>query len=117
MKHRQLRIAWSVGRGVVSLTLVALWTRNYWWNDSLTINQSNTSYFGLVSMSTDTIFVSYCGHVGGIWNGASGLLTPAVWKFIGGPPTVEEDEDNPGILGFSFTNAPLGLGRIFSVPY
>jgi hypothetical protein len=111
---RGIKITWTVICGIACLLLIVLWVRSYWWGDSLTVNQSNTSYFGLVSMSTDTIFVSSRGRVGGIWNGASGLLTPS-WKFTGGPITVEDDE--PGILGFSFTNAPLGLGRNFSVPY
>jgi hypothetical protein len=30
MKYRKLRIAWSVGCGVVCLLLVVLWVRSYW---------------------------------------------------------------------------------------
>jgi hypothetical protein len=34
MKYRKLRIAWSVGWGVLCLLLVALWVRSYWWRDT-----------------------------------------------------------------------------------
>ena len=30
MKHRKLRIAWSVGCGIVCLLLIVLWMRSYW---------------------------------------------------------------------------------------
>ena len=35
MKYRKLRIAWSVGWGVVCLLMIALWVRSYWWGDSV----------------------------------------------------------------------------------
>jgi hypothetical protein len=34
MKHRKLRIAWSVVWGVLAVLLVALWVRSYWWFDA-----------------------------------------------------------------------------------
>jgi hypothetical protein len=34
-RFRKLRIAWSVGWGVVCLLLIALWVRSYWWTDSI----------------------------------------------------------------------------------
>jgi hypothetical protein len=33
MKHRKLRIAWSVAWGVVALLLCVLWVRSYWYED------------------------------------------------------------------------------------
>jgi hypothetical protein len=33
MKFRKLRIAWSVGCGILCLLLVVLWVRSYWWMD------------------------------------------------------------------------------------
>jgi hypothetical protein len=30
MKHRKLRIAWSVAWGIVAVLLIALWVRSYW---------------------------------------------------------------------------------------
>jgi hypothetical protein len=38
MKYRKLRIAWSVAWGVVSLLLIVLWVRSYWWGDYLSVN-------------------------------------------------------------------------------
>jgi len=35
MKHRKLRIAWSVGWGVVAVLVLMLWVRSYWRWDSL----------------------------------------------------------------------------------
>ena len=35
MKHRKLRIAWSVAWGIVAVLLVALWVRSHWYaNDA-----------------------------------------------------------------------------------
>ena len=33
MKHRKLRIAWSVAWGIAAVMLIALWVRSYWWRD------------------------------------------------------------------------------------
>jgi hypothetical protein len=118
MRYRKLRIAFSVFCGLACVLLIVPWLRSYWWNDSVKINQSSTNYFGFLTMSADTIIASDRGRVGGIWNGASGLFTPSTWQISSGPPSIEDDNDpDPGILGFCFTNAPLGMGRIFSVPY
>jgi hypothetical protein len=35
MKHRKLRIAWSVVWGVVAVLLCVLWVRSYWIQDSI----------------------------------------------------------------------------------
>ena len=37
MKHRKLRIAWSVVWGIAAALLVALWVRSYWWADLISI--------------------------------------------------------------------------------
>jgi hypothetical protein len=33
MRFRKLRIAWSVGCGILCLLLIVLWVRSYWWWD------------------------------------------------------------------------------------
>jgi hypothetical protein len=33
MKHRKLRIAWSVAWGLLAVLLSVLWVRSYWWMD------------------------------------------------------------------------------------
>ena len=36
MRFRKLRIAWSVGCGLVAcVLLIALWVRSYWFDDSV----------------------------------------------------------------------------------
>jgi hypothetical protein len=35
MKHRKLRIAWSVAWGIVAMLLVALWVRSFYYLDSV----------------------------------------------------------------------------------
>jgi hypothetical protein len=35
MKYRKLRIAWSVGCGLLCLLLIALWVRSYWASDNV----------------------------------------------------------------------------------
>ncbi len=44
MKHRKLRIAWSVAWGIVAVLLVALWVRSYWVGDNIDMRR-----FGLAS--------------------------------------------------------------------
>jgi hypothetical protein len=36
MRFRKLRIAWSVGWGILCLLLIALWVRSYWYLDEFT---------------------------------------------------------------------------------
>jgi hypothetical protein len=35
MNYRKLRIAWSVGWGVLTVLLIALWVRSYRWQDQV----------------------------------------------------------------------------------
>ena len=34
MKYRKLRIAWSVGWGIIAVSLIGLWVRSYWVTDA-----------------------------------------------------------------------------------
>jgi hypothetical protein len=38
MKHRKLRISWSVAWGVLCVLLIAMWVRSYRWHDTLVFN-------------------------------------------------------------------------------
>ena len=49
MKHRKLRIAWSVAWGVVAVLLVALWVRSYWVGNVLRCPVTQTIAIRLVS--------------------------------------------------------------------
>ena len=112
MRYRKLRIAWSVFWGLAAVLLIVLWVRSYWGNDSIAIPQSTANYFGLVTMRTDTQIDSGRGRIGGVWNGASGLLTPSVW-IVSHEPLADDFE--PDGFGFEFTNSPIG--RVYSVPH
>ena len=37
MRFRKLRIAWSVGCGVLCALLIVLWVRSYWWTEVRTL--------------------------------------------------------------------------------
>jgi hypothetical protein len=43
MKYRKLRIAWSVGCGIVAVLLCVLWVRSYWRLEQLSTQPSNTA--------------------------------------------------------------------------
>ena len=62
MKHRKLRIAWSVICGTVAVLLVALWVRSYWWQDTLHVNyagRDTPNYSGTKSLNV----TSAQGHI------------------------------------------------------
>ncbi len=109
---RYLRIAFSATCLIACVLLIVLWVRSYWGNDSIAITQSTANYFGLVTMRTDTQIDSGRGRIGGVWNGASGLLTPSAWIISHEP--LADDFESDG-FGFEFMNSPIG--RIFSVPH
>ncbi len=51
MKHRKLRIAWSVAWGTVAVLLTVLWVRSYWWADVVTGDLNGFDYLNLKSDS------------------------------------------------------------------
>jgi hypothetical protein len=56
MKYRKLRIAWSVGCGVLCLLLIALWVRSYCWTHYLLV-QDSASQLIAVDVSPGTLSV------------------------------------------------------------
>ena len=53
MKHRKLRIAWSVAWGALVLLLVALWVRSYWAYDRFIGRHPN----GLIAYSNKGVYI------------------------------------------------------------
>ena len=49
MRFRKLRIAWSVGWGIMAVLLLALWVRGYWWLNQAQYKISNTESFVVLS--------------------------------------------------------------------
>jgi hypothetical protein len=43
MKYRKLRIAWSVGCGILCLLLIMLWVRSYLWHHTFSFNYRTTA--------------------------------------------------------------------------
>jgi hypothetical protein len=50
MSYHKLRIAWSVGWGIVCLLLIALWVRSYWWTDTIYYVQRPSHFLHLGSV-------------------------------------------------------------------
>jgi hypothetical protein len=51
MKHRKLRIAWSLGCGILCLLLIALWVRSYWSRDNY-----GFSFFGRQIIDANSMY-------------------------------------------------------------
>ena len=59
MRYRKLRIAWSVGCGIVAVLLIVLWVRSYFWMDAVrTTNHSATSFLGRLMIDTQYVLES-----------------------------------------------------------
>jgi hypothetical protein len=56
-KYRKLRIAWSVGWGIVAVLLVVLWARSYRWVEQLIVPISNNGAIGLGAMPGSAVIV------------------------------------------------------------
>ncbi len=78
MKHRKLRIAWSVAWGIVAVLSIALWVRSYWYSYHA-IRVIGTSYIncGLLegqaelSLDSDPTEISFLIRTNGYdWNGS-----------------------------------------------
>jgi hypothetical protein len=96
MKHGKLRIAWSMGWGIVGMLLVALWVRSYWRWDRVVKPQT-------------VVFESIRGQVG--VNNYPPYTQPwsQRWFLITYPGITEayaiwqESAPHPRKLGFDFT--------------
>ena len=58
MNQRKLRIAWSVGWGVVAVLLCVLWLRSYWRQDRIEGPWFNSSQFHVWSVRGELIYRS-----------------------------------------------------------
>jgi hypothetical protein len=72
MKHRKLRIAWSVGWGVVAMMLIVLWVRSYWWHEIFRYNGRNV----IAGVST------YAGGITAYWHVDRGF---GIWEYLRHP--------------------------------
>jgi hypothetical protein len=56
MRFRKLRIAWSVGCGVMCLLLIAMWVRSHYYLDECSTPISQTKWFGASSITGQLSF-------------------------------------------------------------
>jgi hypothetical protein len=70
MKHRKLRIAWSVGWGVVGLLLTVCWIRSQYYVDSISFPITDGRMLGLESNRNEVCMYSNNftpGYYGAAW--------------------------------------------------
>jgi hypothetical protein len=91
MNYRKLRIAWSVGWGILCLLLIVLWVRSHWKWDALSFPQG-----GISSMAGSTVI-----GLGEGWGGTD-------WRIH----TYELDSSDDPIRGFAWINDGGPAGRI-----
>lgn len=49
MKHRKIRVVWSVAWGLVAVLLCVLWARSYWWADAIWFVPVQSNAFRIMS--------------------------------------------------------------------
>jgi hypothetical protein len=97
MKHRKLRIAWSVAWGIACVLLIVLWVRSYWWVDIVYYRPASKTLF---LMRSDQGAVS-CGD----WSDRVGTM--------GDPPSLGWTRRRwPFREGTEVANCPL-FKRVF----
>ena len=67
MKYPKLRIAWSVGCGILCLLLIVLWVRSYWWADRLHGRIIGDRMFVVASKEGRTVLVGFQHHTPSNW--------------------------------------------------
>ncbi len=94
MKHRKLRIAWSVVWGVLAVPLIVLWWRSYWWAEQVTVPLPGGQGIG---------FLTIPGSLSVVIN--SSWETPP-WIVI--YSVIREDYSYPRFWGFFWRSTKMG---------
>ena len=103
MKHRNLRIAWSVACGIACIVLIALWVRTTY---------SCETIFGPVTSSSSLVITS---RQGGLGIGLTKSAAPK-WAYSANPPEVVPHRAYVTLLGFGYSN-PANEGVFLRVLY
>ncbi len=97
MKHRRLRIAWSVTWGIVAVLLIALWVRSYWCAEAFTQILSTNRQHGWGVKSSARNFpgnIEYCSD-----KFTSGSILSTGWRYGYWGKTISQmKEEHP--IGF-----------------
>jgi hypothetical protein len=122
MRFRKLRIAWSVGWGLLAVLLIALWVRSYWWYDRIAI-YSSTQAFGVASFHGELVYGS-----NSITNSSTKSLPWWYWSCEYITPVTRAPSDSyPKTMGFAWHSGewshytfiphwfPLAMATLFAV--
>jgi hypothetical protein len=95
LRYRKLRIAWSVGWGVICAMLIALWARSYWRMDYLT---------GMLTANRQIEIYSIQGRLSiGAWTEPTyAPLTHRSTSIAESQGTVRMLESKENLFGFAF---------------
>jgi hypothetical protein len=96
MKYRKLRIAWSVGWGVLCIALIVLWVRSYWRWDAFISKRSVKTTFGVISVGGRIAFTSV--------SDPPQFTTQQVTGFRSEPRSEFPDFLPEAVLGFCFVS-------------
>jgi hypothetical protein len=105
MRFRKLRIAWSLGWGVMAVLLIVLWVRSYWWYDSFAYFPTSRSY-GVGSIQGELVFAAtnFGPGLSSIklgpqpqWSAHSEYITPTT-----GFPLMRDGRPVPRTMGFGW---------------
>src|SRR6478736_9471608 len=108
MRFRKLRIAWSVGCGILCVLLIVLWVRSYRWCDTVYCQIRSPPSFGVVSIQSRL----FCGYE---QRGSSGtVIGMNSVPLQNGPSEDDELPLKPTPLGFNSVSIPLA--RMIEVP-
>ena len=108
MKYRNLRIAWSVGWGLLCLLLIALWVRSYWHEELIAIPVGASRLTGIGYVH---------GTVTAFWavESTATMNGPIIQSFPSGPQSrFERSPRYRGKLGFGVAYDPLFI--VMGVP-
>jgi hypothetical protein len=108
MKYRKLRIAWSVGCGILCLLLIALWVRSYSWAEAFSLPITGKHLLGVGSAQGGMSLIKsefVPGYYKSSWQFDRDSTTdPSIAK-------VYRPSNRPGFFGV------LDLGVIVSSPF
>jgi hypothetical protein len=90
MKHRKLRIAWSVAWGAVAVMLIALWVRGHFYADYVIFGPPKSGMLDLISSE------------GGIWLYWNGDPPDSTVEFKSLEPSVGVELPETSEVGFAF---------------
>jgi hypothetical protein len=68
MRYRKLRIAWSVGCGILCLLLIGLWVRSYWRADVVVGPLFSGQAFSISSSCSELLIRNYQTPEGTTWD-------------------------------------------------